>query len=65
MKYILLDWEILGKNSQIIGIILVFCWLRVSQKNNSNFLLKDKLKSYFSEFRLNDSLTGYFYQIPL
>ena len=41
-----------SNNRHNIGFLLVE---NFSKKNNSNFLLKDKLKSYFSEFRLNDS----------
>ena len=41
-----------SNNRHKIGFLLVE---NFSKKNNSNFLLKDKLKSYFSEFRLNDS----------
>ena len=41
-----------SNNRHNIGFLLVESF---SKKNNSNFLLKDKLKSYFSEFKLNDS----------
>ena len=41
-----------SNNRHNIGFLLVE---NFSKKNNSNFLLKDKLKSYFSEFKLNDS----------
>ena len=40
------------KTRHNIGFLLVE---NLSKKNNSNFLLKDKLKSYFAEFKLDDS----------
>ena len=36
-----------------IGFLLV---QKFSKKYNSNFILKDKLKSSFSEFKINDSI---------
>jgi len=41
-----------SKNRHNIGFLVVE---ELSKKNNSNFLLKDKLKSSLSEFRINDS----------
>ena len=41
-----------SKNRHNIGFILLD---NFSKKYNSNFLLKDKLKSSFSEFKINDS----------
>jgi len=41
-----------SKSRHNIGFLLLE---NFSKKNNSNFLLKDKLKSSFSEFQINDS----------
>ncbi len=40
-----------SKNRHNIGFLVLE---NLSKKYNSNFLLKDKLKSYFSEFKIND-----------
>ena len=40
------------KNRHNIGFLLLE---NLSKKYNSDFLLKDKLKSYYSEFKINDS----------
>ena len=41
-----------SKNRHNIGFLLLE---QFSKKYNSNFLLKDKLKSYYSELKINDS----------
>jgi len=41
-----------SKNRHNVGFLLLE---NLSKKYNSNFLLKDKLKSYCSEFQINDS----------
>ena len=41
-----------SKSRQSIGFLVLE---NFSKKYNSNFLLKDKLKSSFSEFKINDS----------
>ncbi len=41
-----------SKSRHNIGFLVLE---NLSKKYNSNFLLKDKLKSYFSEFKINDS----------
>ena len=50
-----MDLATLVKNSRKVDIILVSCYLKISQQNKANFLLKDKLKSYYSEFKINNS----------
>ena len=40
-----------SKNRHNIGFLVLE---NLSKKYNSNFLLKDKLKSYCSEFKIND-----------
>jgi len=42
-----------SRNRHNIGFLLLE---KLSKKYNSNFLLKDKLKSYCSEFRIKDSI---------
>jgi PTH1 family peptidyl-tRNA hydrolase len=41
-----------SKNRHNIGFLLLE---KLSKKYNSNFIRKDKLKSYYSEFKVNDS----------
>jgi PTH1 family peptidyl-tRNA hydrolase len=41
-----------SKNRHNIGFLLLE---KLSKKYNSNFIRKDKLKSYYSEFKINDS----------
>ena len=41
-----------SKNRHNIGFLLL---KNLSEKYNSNFFLKDKLKSFYSEFKINDS----------
>ena len=41
-----------SKNRHNIGFLLLE---KLSKKYNSNFISKDKLKSYYSEFKVNDS----------
>ena len=42
-----------SKSRHNIGFLVL---TNLSKKHNSNFLLKDKLKSYYSEFKINDSI---------
>jgi len=51
-----------SKSRHNIGFLLLE---NFSKKYNSNFILKDKVKSSCSEFQINDSNLGYFYQIRL
>ena len=50
-----------AKNRHNIGFLLLE---NLSKKYNSNFLLKEKLKSSLSEFKINDSTYGLFLPNP-